>query len=84
MNGWQMAMELYRAMPTSLADRRPMNDTTGRVKAVKYQPTVTHDEVAAFRDLASIGWSNERIALAMDRSKDTVYLYLTGKKVVRG
>ena len=30
MTGWQMAMELYHAMPTPLAQRVPLGDNAGR------------------------------------------------------
>lgn len=90
MTGWQMAMELYHAMPTPLADRQPMNDTTGRKVECDEQAVdsrnrdpVSVEEVAMFRELSAQGWSASRISTATGRSKKSVLRYLKGERTPR-
>jgi hypothetical protein len=75
MNGWQMAMELYRAMPTSLADRRPMNDTTGVVRGVA--KPITDEEIVDWRQMRDDGLSVPEIAKLCGRWPSVVRRYLS-------
>lgn len=90
MTGWQLAMQMYREAPTPLAERAPMNDTTGRkvecdeqaVDARNREP-VSVEEVAMFRELSALGWSASRISTATGRSKKSVLRYLKGERTPR-
>lgn len=90
MTGWQMAMELYHAMPTPLAQRVPLGDNAGRkvvedeqVVDSRNREPVSVEEVAMFRELSAQGWSAGRISTATGRSKKSVLRYLKGERTPR-
>ena len=87
MTGWQMAMELYDARPTPLAQRVPLGDNAGRkvvedeqVVDSRNREPVSVEEVAMFRELSAQGWSAGRISTATGRSKKSVLRYLKGER----
>ncbi len=85
MTGWQMAMQMYHVAPTPLAQRVPMNDTTGR----KVEPLqrradrVRIEHVEQWEAMKRKGFSTTQIAAAAaaDRTERTIRRYLSRESV---
>ena len=79
MNDWQIGMQMYRDAPTPLAERVPMNDTTGRkVEHVQRRPDrVRIEQVEQWEAMKRLGMSHKQIALAAGRTDRTIRRYLS-------
>lgn len=83
MTGWQMAMELYHAMPTPLADRVPLGDNARAVRPPQQRKdAVRHDEFEMWQRMKREGMSNKQIGAIAGRTERTVRRYINGESHV--